>query len=141
MKHIKTFEGLFSKRKEESIIKSDTEASYFKPGKITCDGCTFFARECSDRSFSIGGPNADTINKTWHVFKIDNQRGPNAIIAEINGKFIMTVYSEAQKRVKIPSIERGLKYMTDSEKAKEDARMKAREAFDEEILERYLLQK
>jgi len=148
MKHLKEFEGykedmesLINKAKDKLGFKSK-EQSKEQPKKekvkITCPGCDYYAEE------SYGG-------NFWHIYKNvpagfgtrgAYARYPEASIKKTpSGNLILKDSGLGSPRIKIPSIERGIKYIDDKRKERQIEVDKEKEKFDSEITERKNIRK
>lgn len=90
--------------------------------EIKCDGCVFYAIKEDERYYSIS-PTSEIV-KTNH----DIQYISAEIVLTKNKNLLMTIYDYGKvvKVVKVPSVERALKYMTDEFSGDKDI-------YDEEI--------
>lgn len=152
MKHLKAFEGykedmesLIDKAKDKLGFKSKEQPKKEKV-KITCPGCDYYA---------VDDFGEDSGN--WHVYKNDpagfgsrgaHARYPEASIEKtpsgiliLRDAFGGAPPNPGLPRIKVPYVERAIKYIHDKRKERQIEADKEKEKFDSEITERKNIRK
>jgi len=127
MKNLKTFEGWFSSKKEEEIIQP--EGSVFKAEEMVLPPnftTLKLAKSSTGKRYNVYYEKNDIVGTSDFVV-VESPNGDLILSGDPNSKLLNN------KRIKVPSIERALMYLTDLKKKSDDKKEEDKNKFDEEI--------